>query len=343
MTNAREGREAGMSRQRLTPAGRYTFGLAGTVVGLFALMAALYPQFADLANIEVLAMNFILEAFMALGMTAVIVSGGIDLSVSAVLPFAAIVTGLLLRAGTPVPIAIGIALAASAGVGALNAMMRQVLRVHPFIVTLATMLSLKGVNLVITGGAPVAGFPESFTMLGRGRLLGMPYALVLFAALAVATGWFLAHHRRGQQVYLIGGNVRAARLSGVNVERVLLVVYMLCSSLAGLAGIVAASQYVSASTGFGQNSELRVITAVAIGGASLNGGTGSVVGSVLGVLFLAIVYNAFAMSGVSTYWQDVVSGVMVLGAVLLAQAAAREGRTRRAAGPGEHPPPAQAR
>jgi ribose transport system permease protein len=326
MTNAREGRVADISRQRLTPAARYTLGLAGTVVGLFALMAALYPQFADLANVEVLAMNFILEAFMALGMTAVIVSGGIDLSVSAVLPFAAIVTGLLLRAGTPVPIAIGIALLASAGVGALNATMRHVLRVHPFIVTLATMLSLKGVNLVMTGGAPVAGFPDSFTMLGRGRLLGLPYALVLFAALAVAIGWFLAHHRRGQQVYLIGGNVRAARLSGVNVERVLLLVYILCSSLAGLAGIVAASQYVSASTGFGQNSELRVITAVAIGGASLNGGTGSVGGSVLGVLFLAIVYNAFAMSGVSTYWQDVVSGVMVLGAVLLAQAAARRSR-----------------
>ena len=343
MTSAQKGRVADIARHRLTPAARYILGLAGTVVGLLAIMAALYPPFADSANVEVLAMNFILEAFMALGMTAVIVSGGIDLSVSAVLPFAAIVTGLLLRAGAPVQMAIGIALLASAGVGALNATMRQVLRVHPFIVTLATMLSLKGVNLVITGGAPVAGFPESFALLGRGRLLGLPFALVLFAALAVAIGWFLAHHRYGQQVYLIGGNVRAARLSGVNVERVLLLVYMLCSSLAGLAGVVAASQYVSASTGFGQNSELRVITAVAIGGASLNGGTGSVGGSVLGVLFLAIVYNAFAMSGVSTYWQDVVSGVMVLGAVLLAQAAARESRTRRAAGPGERPAAAQVR
>ena len=337
MTCSREGGVVIIARQLRTPAVRYTLGLAATVAAIFAVVAALYPQFTDMANVEVLAMNFILEAFMALGMTAVIISGGIDLSVGAVLPFAAIVTGLQLRAGVPVPIAIGVSLAASAGVGALNATMTRAFRVHPFIATLATMLSLKGVSLVITRGAPVAGFPESFAFLGHGRILGVPFALVLFAVLAVAVGSVLAHHRYGQQVYLIGGNVRAARLSGVKVERVLMAVYVLSSSLAGLAGVVAASQYVSASTGFGQNSELRVITAVAVGGASLNGGTGSIGGSVLGVLFLAIVYNAFAMSGVSTYWQDVVSGVMVLAAVLLAQVAARESRARRAAGRGNQP------
>jgi ribose/xylose/arabinose/galactoside ABC-type transport system permease subunit len=127
---------------------------------------------------------------------------------------------------------------------------------------------------------------------------------------------------------LVGGNVRAARLSGINVERVLLVVYVLSSTLAGVAGVIAASRYISASTGFGQNSELRVIAAVAIGGASLNGGTGSIGGSVLGVLFLAVVYHGFAMTGVSTYWQDVVSGVMVLAAVLLAQLAGKERRAK---------------
>jgi ribose transport system permease protein len=316
-----------------TSAAKYKFGLAASIVLLFATMAAVHPQFATPANVEVLAMSFILEAFMALGMTAVIISGGIDLSVSAVLPFAAIVTGLSLRAGAPIPVAIAAALTASAGVGVLNATIRNLFRVHPFIATLATMLSLKGVNLVITRGAPIAGFPDGFSFLGRGRVLGLPFALVLFVVLAAAIGYVLSNNRYGQQVYLIGGNLRAARLSGVRVERVLLVAYTMCSLLAGLAGVLAASQYVSASTGFGQSSELRVITAVAIGGASLNGGTGSIGGSVLGVLFLAIVYNAFAMSGVSTYYQDVVSGVMVLSAVLLAQVAARESRTRRPPAP----------
>ncbi len=310
----------------LSSAAKYKIGLAGSIVALLAILAAAYPQFATAANVEVLTMTFVLEAFMALGMTAVIISGGIDLSVSAVLPFAAIVTGLLLRAAAPVPLAILVALAAAAAVGMVNATTSRLFGVHPFIATLAMMLSLKGANLVITRGAPIAGFPESFAFVGHGRILGLPFALVLFAILASVLGWMLSSNRHAQQVYLIGGNARAARLAGVKVERVLLVVYTLSSLLAGLAGVIAASQYVSASTGFGQNSELRVITAVAIGGASLNGGTGSIGGTVLGVLFLAIVYNAFSMSGVSTYWQDVVSGVMVLAAVLLAQAVSREGR-----------------
>ncbi len=326
---ARKGSVASSWGWIATPATKYKLGLGAAVASLCAVMTVLYPAFSDPANVEVLAMNFILEAFMALGMTGVIISGGIDLSVSAVLPFAAIVVALLLRSGVPVALAVATALAASAGVGALNAGMGNLFRVHPFIATLATMLSLKGVNLVITHGAPVTGLPDSFAFLGHGRVAGVPVALVLFAVLAVVIGLGLSRHRLGQQIYLIGGNPRAARLSGVKVERVLVVVYALCSALAGLAGVIATSQYVSASTGFGQNSELRVITAVAIGGASLNGGTGSIGGSVLGVLFLAIVYNAFAMSGVSTYWQDVVSGVMVLAAVLLARVASRERRPGR--------------
>ncbi|MGE5357996.1 MAG: ABC transporter permease [Bacteroidales bacterium] len=312
-----------LSKWLSTPAAKYKAGLTGSIALLVLAMALVYPEFADPANAEVLVMNFILEGFMALGMTAVIVTGGIDLSVSAVVPFTAIITGLLLRAGSSIPVAIAAGLAAAAAVGAVNAGMRTAFRIHPFIATLATMLSLKGLNLVITRGAPLAGFPDAFAFFGRGRVLGVPFAIVLFAVLAVLASVFLGRHRWGQQLYLIGGNVRAARLSGVNVERVLLLVYVLSSTLAGVAGVIAASRYISASTGFGQNSELRVITAVAIGGASLNGGTGSIGGSILGVLFLALVYHAFAMTGVSTYWQDVVSGVMVLGAVLLAQLAGK--------------------
>jgi ribose transport system permease protein len=330
---AREGSVLEITQRLRTPAATYKLSLGAAVLGLFALVAFSYPEATSAANLEVLAMNFILEAFMSLGMTVVIISGGIDLSVSAVLPFSAILTALALRAGVPIPIAIVVSLGASAAIGALNATMRNLFRVHAFIATLATMLSLKGLNLVITRGAPVAGFPAAFALLGRGRVVGVPFPFVLFGVLAVLIGYGLANHRGGQQVYLIGGNVRAARLSGVKVERVLMVVYVLCSTLAGLAGIIAASQYSSASTGFGQNSELRVITAVAIGGTSLNGGEGSVAGSVLGVLFLAVVYNAFALTGVSTYWQDVVSGGMVLAAVLLAQLAAGGRRAHRPAGP----------
>jgi ribose transport system permease protein len=300
---------------RLRPA-MQTVVLAGSIVLLAAAMTVAYDSFATAANAEVLAMGFVLEAFMALGMTAVIVSGGIDLSVGAVLPFSAIVTALMLRAGIPIPLAITMALAAAAVVGALNAGLMIILRVHPFIVTLATMLSLKGLNLVITRGAPIAGLPAGFAAIGQGRVFGIPAPLAAFAVVAVTLGVLMRHQRFWRQTYLIGGNARAARTAGVPVRRVVLVVYATTALLAGVAGVIAASIYGSASAGFGQNSELRVITAVVIGGASLNGGTGTIGGTMLGMLFLALLYNAFAMTGISTYWQDVVTGGMVLVSVL---------------------------
>jgi ribose transport system permease protein len=294
-------------------------GLAGSVLVLIAAMTITYPEFATAANAEVIAIGFMPEAIMSLGMTAVIVSGGIDLSVGAVLPFTAIVTGLMLHAGVSIPMAVITALAAAAGVGLLNAGLSSALRVHPFIVTLATMLVLKGVNLVITGGAPVSGFSPEFTALGQGAVAGVPAPLIVFLVLAIVSGVALRHHRFSQQVYLIGGNPRAARLAGVPVNRVLLVVYAVCALMAGIAGVLVAAEYGSVSAGFGQNSELKVITAVVLGGANLNGGTGSIGGTLMGVLLLAVLYDAFTMTGVSTYWQDVVSGGMVLASVLGAE------------------------
>ncbi|HUG55105.1 MAG TPA: ABC transporter permease, partial [Vicinamibacteria bacterium] len=286
-------------------------------------MAVAYPDFATGANAEVVAMGFVLEAFMALGMTLVIVTGGIDLSVGAVLPFAAILTASMLRAGVSAPTAALVALVAAAGIGLINAGLALGLRVHPFIVTLGTMLSLKGLNLVLTGGGPVGGLPPGFAWIGQGHALGLPIPLLLFAVLAATLAVLMRTHRFWQQAYLIGGNPRAARTSGVRVGRVLAVVYVLSAVLAALAGVIAASSHGSASAGFGQNAELRVITAVVIGGASLQGGTGSIGGTVLGLCFLAVLYNAFAMTGVSTYWQDVVTGVLVLASALATELVTR--------------------
>jgi ribose transport system permease protein len=297
--------------------------LLACILALGGGMAVAYPDFATLANAEVVAMGFVLEAFMALGMTLVIVTGGIDLSVGAVLPFGAILTASMLRAGASIPAATLVALAAAAGVGLLNAGLTVGLRVHPFIVTLGTMLSLKGLNLVLTGEGPLAGLPPGFAWVGQGHALGVPIPLLLFAALAATLAVLMRSHRFWQQAYLIGGNPRAARTSGVRVGRVLAVVYVVSAVLAALAGVIAASSLGSASAGFGQNAELRVITAVVIGGASLQGGTGSIGGTLLGLSFLALLYNAFAMTGVSTYWQDVVTGVLVLTSALATELVTR--------------------
>jgi ribose/xylose/arabinose/galactoside ABC-type transport system permease subunit len=294
-----------------------TAGLAGAALLVAAAMAAHDPEFLSAANLEVLAMNFVLEAFMALGMTLVIISGGIDLSVGAVLPFSAILTALLLRDGTAAPMAVSIALAASACVGAINGALSLALAAHPFVITLATMLSLRALNLVLTSAGPLSGLPPEFGWIGQEDVLGIPAALLLFVVLALAVGTGLSRHRLGQQTYLLGGNARAARASGVPTGPLLVSVYAISGLLAGVAGVVAASQYGSASAGFGQNSELRVITAVVIGGGSLSGGRGTLTGTIVGILFLAVVYSAFATTGVSTYWQDVVTGALVLAAVIL--------------------------
>jgi ribose transport system permease protein len=299
--------------------GMHNIGLSVSSAILMVGMSLNYEYFLSWTNMEVLAMGFILESIMAIGMTLVIISGGIDLSVSAVLPLTAVLTGFALNAGVPIVPAIIISLVVAGVVGFLNATMASKLSVHPFIATLATMLMLRGINLVITGGATVSGFPKSFCFLGQGEVFGVPMPLIVFAALAFGVGYCLKNHRFFQQVYFIGSNRRAARMSGIKVERFLVFVYVTSAVLAGIAGVIAAAQYGSASNTFGQGSELKVITAVVIGGASLRGGLGTISGTVLGVLFLAIVNNAFVMTGVSSYWQDVVNGSMLLIAVFLGE------------------------
>ncbi|HHY48071.1 MAG TPA: ABC transporter permease [Firmicutes bacterium] len=292
-------------------------GLVVTVVLMVVGMTIAFPYFLTPINIETMAMGFIQEAIMALGMTIVIISGGIDLSVSAVLPFTAIIIGLLFNRQVATPLAIVLSLVLATLIGVVNGVMINRLRAHPFIVTLATLTAVKGVSLVITEGGTISGFPQEFYFIGQGRVLGIPFPVLLFVVLAVLFSHLLRNHKFFQQVYFVGGNQRAARLSGINVEGLRLVIYAINSFLAGLAGIITASQYVSANTGFGLGSELRVITTVIIGGASLSGGKGSIGGTIWGIIFLAIIANAFVLSGAPTYWSDVVYGGMLLIAVLL--------------------------
>jgi len=294
------------------------------------VMQANFPRFLSGANMEVMLVNFVAEGVMALGMTIVMITGGIDISVAGVLQFAAIIVGMLMNAGVSVPLAILLTLIASAIIGWINATVTSLFKVHPFITTLFTQLTLRGVNLVITQGATVSGFPEEFSYLGQGHLFKIPtpwsgdnfgvrISLVLLGVLAIAIGYTLKNHRYFQQAYFIGGNRRSSRMSGINVKKFLTFAYILSAMLAGLAGIIVCSQHAAASVSFGQNSETRTITAVAIGGTSFSGGTGTISGTVLGVLFLAMVRNAFNMTGVNTYWQDVITGLMLILAVFFGE------------------------
>lgn len=300
--------------------GLHNSALLAVLLVMIVGMSFRSPYFLTFANFEVIMTGFVLEAIMAIGMTFVIISGGIDLSVSAVLPLSAILVGFLLTMGTPVGLAILITLIVAMLIGFFNAFLKIVLDVHPFIATLATMLTFRGLALAFSKGENLSGFPETFTVIGQGRFLNIPIPIIIFAALILSMGFLLKNHRFFQQVYFIGFNPKAAMMSGMKVNRFFLFIFGFSSLLAGVAGILAAAQYGAAHNSYGYGSELRVITAVAIGGSSMvRGGTGTMFGTFLGITFMAILSNAFMMSGISTYWQDIVTGVMLLMAILLAE------------------------
>lgn len=311
----------GVFKRLFNRIGFHSTALIAVLIIVSVIMQIRSPYFLTLVNIEVILTGFILEAIMAIGMTMVIIAGGIDLSVSSVLPFSAVVVALLMTAGVGVVPAIAITLVLALVVGIINATLKTVLDVHPFIATLAMMLTVRGLAVVLSGGGNISGFPEEFAVLGQGRFFGMPISIWAFIALAVIFGILLHHHRFFQQIFFVGYDPRAARVSGINVTLVNYVVFGLSSLLAGFAGIVAASQYGAAHNSFAVGAELKVIAAVVIGGTNIvRGGSGNMFGTVLGVLFMAIIFNAFAMSGINTYWQEIVNGVMLLLAIFMVQA-----------------------
>lgn len=308
-------------RTRLYQANWHFLVLILMIVVTFLVMSLTTRNFLSWANLNIMVNNFIMEAIMALGMTLVIITGGSDISVSGILPFTAIMFAYLMQWGVPVSIALLLGILLGGLVGLINNELRRVLHIHPMIVTMATQLTLKGLNLAITSGSVVSGFPEAFLTLVNFRPLGISLAIWIYAILAV---FFLVFSKRNKlflQVYFVGGNEEASRLSGMKTERVLRFVYVVSGLLAGLAGVLSTAVYNSASYSYGQNVELKVITAVAIGGTSMtHGGEGSIVGTMLGTLFMALIYNAFVQSGISTYYQDVFTGAMLIVAVLLSEA-----------------------
>ena len=271
---------------------------------------------------------------MALGMTIVIISGGIDLSVGSILVFSSILVGLFLKAKLGIAVSIILTLGISGFIGLANAVMINRLRAHPFIVTLGTMTAVRGFALVLTGGHPVTGFPKGFFYFGQGYLFNIPFPVVLFVFLAIVFHVLLRRNQYFSQAYFIGSNPNAARLCGMNVEGFRWVTYVISAILAGTAGIITASQYISANSSFGLDAELRVITAVIIGGASLSGGVGTIGRTVLGVIFLAIVANALVQAGVPTYWEKIAYGsdvgsVRHVGTIFQVQTNGCRGRVER--------------
>lgn len=285
-----------------------------------------WPNFLKTENLLNIANQIAVIAIIAIGMTLVIITGGIDLSVGSLLALAAVLTTRFIRdhAGGAEASALGMtgcaiaAIAACGAVGAFSGCMITRFRIPPFIVTLAMMLVASGLAYTLAEGQSIYQLPDSFVRLGRGADLGgLPNAVVLMLVLYAAAHVLMSRMKLGRHIYAVGGNAEAARLSGVPVPRVLVAVYVASAVLAGLGGVIMASQLKSGSATYGNMYELYVIAAVVVGGASLSGGEGKMPGTLIGAFTIAVIQNGMNLTNVESYTQKVVLGLVILGAVLL--------------------------
>ncbi|HVO40468.1 MAG TPA: ABC transporter permease [Spirochaetia bacterium] len=274
------------------------------------------PVFLTWPNLEAILLGLSVEGTIVVGMVILLVSGGLDLSVGSTLGFTGVVCGLALVAGVPAPLAIPLSLVAAFGVGMVNGVLIAKLKMNPFIITLGMMITIRGLLLVIAGGRAVLNLPPSFTVIGQGRLAGIQYPIIVVVALAVIGDLLLRNTRFFRQNYYVGGKEQAARLSGIKVDFIKIFNYCLIAVISGVSGLMITARFGSASVTVGSGIELRVITAAIIGGASLNGGEGSVLGALLGALFMGMLANALNLLGVDVYWQNLVTGVMLILAVV---------------------------
>ena len=285
------------------------------VLGVIGLSYAA-PEFLSRPSISAVLLSVSDQSIIAVGMTVLLVAGAFDLSVGSTLALSGLVSAVFASRGFPVPVAIGAGLGVGTLVGLVNGLIITEVGINPFITTLGMMSLLRGLVLVLSGGQNVSDLPASFTRLGQGSLAGVQYP-ILIALAVVAVGHFaLSKTRFFRQNYYIGGNEKAATLSGIEVRRMTVFNFALIGFLAALAGIVITARLGSASTTAGKGLELRVISAVIIGGASLKGGEGTVLGAFLGTVLMAIIISSINLLGIDLNWVDFVLGAALLLAVM---------------------------
>ncbi len=287
---------------------------------LIAIVSAISPGFFTVANLLNILQQTSVNAIMAAGMTLVILTSGIDLSVGALLALTGAVAASLVGLEINGLVAVAASLALGAFIGGITGTIVAKGKVQAFIATLVMMLLLRGITMVYTDGSPVStGFNENadlFGWFGIGRPLGIPTPVWLMAIVFLAVWYMLHHTRQGRYIYALGGNEAATRLSGISVDRVKIIVYTLCGMLAALAGIIEVARLSSAQPTAGTGYELDAIAAVVLGGTSLTGGKGRITGTLIGALILGFLNNGLNLLGVSSYYQMIVKAVVILLAVL---------------------------
>lgn len=286
------------------------------IIVFFVLMTIASPFFLTTQNLLAVLLGLSVETIIAMSMTILLISGAFDLSVGSIVGFAGIIAGISMKAGLPVPVAIIFGIAIGTLIGLFNGIIIAKVGINPFITTLGTMSAIRGLVLVV-GKTNISGFPKSFAVLGQGKIFGIQSLIIIAVVFVIVTDILLRKSRFFRQNYYIGGNEKSAILSGIKVTKIKIFNYALSGTMAGIAGILMTSRLDSATLLSGDGMEFRIITAVIIGGASLNGGEGTAFGAFLGSLLMALISNALTLLGVDVRWNKFVIGAALLLAVII--------------------------
>jgi inositol transport system permease protein len=305
-------RDAALARRLLR-----RFGILVALLLVGAALAAATPNFLTAANLVNVVRQIALNGILAVGVTFVLLTGGVDLSLGSVVALAGVVAAGFAHPGDyPAAVAVLMGILAGTACGATNGLLVTRGRVAPFIVTLGMMTVARGLALVVSGGRPVSNMSPALTRVA-GDLFGLPLPVLILAAVSLASWIFLGNTRMGRYVYAVGGNENAARAAGIDVGRVKMFAYTLCGAFAGLAGVVLAARITTGQPNAAVAYELDAIAAVVIGGTSLSGGVGSIGGTLSGVLLMGVINNGLDLLNVSSYYQQIIKGVIIVGAVWL--------------------------
>lgn len=287
------------------------------IAAVCVIMTFASPYFLTKDNIEAVVLQFSTEGIVVIGMTIMLIVGGIDIAVGSTMCFAMVLPAKLFEMGMDPWIASLIGLVATMMIGAIIGFFVTKVGLHPFIMTLAMMGILRGACYVITEGSQISLFalPPSFKFIGQGKIAGIPFIIILFIVIVIIADFMLRRSTILRKVFYTGSNEKAARFSGINVDRVKFWVNVLCSGLTGLAGIIFMSRFGMATPNFGIGLELTAIASAVIGGASMNGGKGTVFGSILGICLYYLISSSLILLNVPAFWQDFVKGFVLLVAI----------------------------
>ena len=314
-TQPAQGKEAAGGIRRVFDVQQW--GIVFVLIALVIIISIAAPVFLSPRNIRNVLQQVSTLGILSMGVSVLMISGGIDLSVGSTISTVAIVAGTMLKAGIPAEYAVLAGLLLGCAIGSVNGMLAAFTRAHPFILTLGTMTILQGVAIVITQGYPINDLGARFGYIG-GALIGpIPLIVILFFLVMIICGLLLRYLRIGRIAYAIGGNVTTSYLAGSPVKRYKILFYMICGFFAGMAGLVLASRISSAISNMGTGFEMNSIGAAVIGGIPLTGGRGNVLGTLTGVLLLGIIGNGLNLLHVDASWQYVATGLIIIVAVII--------------------------